>query len=166
MSSSLYTDQRTCELWAACDHVVGLSGRNRSHRPPLLPTPPSLNTAVACQICNKLGHTARFCADRSNFAFVVDSLTDSFCGVSLQDSNNTWYLDSGASQHMTPSLSTLSEVQAYSGNHTVLVGDGQRLPISHRGHSILHTSSASFPLYNVLYVPSLAKNLLSIQKFA
>ena len=44
-------------------------------------------------------------------------------------SNSLWYFDSGASNHMTLSPTTLSNTCPYKGNLTVHTADGERLPI-------------------------------------
>lgn len=46
----------------------------------------------------------------------------------------------------------------------VVVGNGEELPISHVGNSALHSSVGSLSLENVLCVPDIAKNLLSVSK--
>ncbi|PHT47016.1 hypothetical protein T459_35622 [Capsicum annuum] len=75
-----------------------------------------------------------------------------------------WYPDSGASAHMTPDPSTLTSHTPYFGSSQVMVGDGTLLPIKSIGSSTPSTTSKPFLLKNVLYVPSLTKNLLSIQR--
>ena len=52
----------------------------------------------------------------------------------------------------------------YSGTGKLALGDGSKLPITHIGHIILPTSR-SLHLKNVLMVPSITKNLISISKF-
>lgn len=67
---------------------------------------------------------------------------------------------------MTPSLSGLTNAQPYQGNGSIFVGNGCCLPITHTDSSSMSTLSGSLPLRNVLCVPSLTKNLHSIQRFA
>ena len=72
-----------------------------------------------------------------------------------------WYMDSGASSHMASDHGILSSSQPSSA-HTVTVGNGASLPIS---HIVSHTlPSLSKPLYlnNILVVPHIIKNLLSV----
>jgi hypothetical protein len=47
----------------------------------------------------------------------------------------------------------------------VHVGNGQGLPITHLGSSSLSYPSSSFHLNNVVHVPQITKNLLSVSKF-
>ena len=46
------------------------------------------------------------------------------------------------------------------------IGNGQSLSISHIGHSNVISSSNLLHLNNLLYVPSITKNLVSVSKFA
>ena len=50
------------------------------------------------------------------------------------------------------------------GNESVTVGNGQELPVTHIGNGKLITPSHDFKLDNILCVPQLASNLLSIHK--
>nr|KYP52466.1 Retrovirus-related Pol polyprotein from transposon TNT 1-94 [Cajanus cajan]KYP52509.1 Retrovirus-related Pol polyprotein from transposon TNT 1-94 [Cajanus cajan]KYP52511.1 Retrovirus-related Pol polyprotein from transposon TNT 1-94 [Cajanus cajan] len=81
--------------------------------------------------------------------------------------DDMWYPDSGASNHLTNDISYLSTKQEYQGKQRVLVGDGNSLLISHIGHSKMHTaqSNITFSLPNIMYIPNISKNLLSISKF-
>ena len=62
---------------------------------------------------------------------------------------------------MTPNFSHLDQASNYTGNDRVVVGNGVSLPITHIG-TISPTSSLE--LLDVLVVPRLTKNLLSISK--
>lgn len=62
---------------------------------------------------------------------------------------------------MTSDPAALDSYNSYSGNGTVIVGNGASLPISHIGSSAL---SKNFKLLDVLVVPYITKNLLSISK--
>ena len=74
---------------------------------------------------------------------------------------NIWIIDSGATDHMTPHSSSFSSYTASSGNQYIIVANGSNTPITGRGNIYLQPS---FPLKNVLHVPKLSNNLLSIQK--
>jgi hypothetical protein len=77
-----------------------------------------------------------------------------------------WVMDSGASTHMTNDDDNLSRCTPLSQPHFVTVGNGDVVPISSSGHTLLQSSSShSFKLNNVLLVPHLIHNLLSINKF-
>lgn len=65
---------------------------------------------------------------------------------------------------MTHDPNGVDTLVAYSGNERVMVGNGQSLPISHIGSVSPTYSSNSILLSNVLVVPGLKKNLISISQ--
>nr|DAD45035.1 TPA_asm: hypothetical protein HUJ06_003265 [Nelumbo nucifera] len=78
------------------------------------------------------------------------------------DPTPTWLLDSGGSHHVTSDLSNLSLHNPYQGTDDVMIGDGSGLQITHTGSTTIPTSSRTITLHNVLCVPSMKKNLISI----
>ena len=72
-------------------------------------------------------------------------------------------MDSGASSHMASDHGILSSSQPSSA-HTVTVGNGASLPISHISTDTLPSLSKPLYLNNVLVVPHIIKNLLSVRK--
>ncbi|RVW13786.1 Retrovirus-related Pol polyprotein from transposon RE1 [Vitis vinifera] len=80
-------------------------------------------------------------------------------------SNTTWLLDSGASHHVTTDLHNLALHSLFDGIDEIMIGDGSGLPISHTGSTSLTTPSHSFTLSNVLCVPTMKRNLISISQF-
>ena len=57
------------------------------------------------------------------------------------------------------------QADEYTGQDQVHVGNGQGLPIKHLGSASLSFPNASFKLSDVLHVPQITKNLLSVSKF-
>jgi hypothetical protein len=53
----------------------------------------------------------------------------------------------------------------YTGNDQIRVGNGQGLQISHTGLASIPSESKNFSSKNLLHVPQIQKNLLSINKF-
>ena len=94
------------------------------------------------------------------------SLTNPMASMYVADPSDSWCIDSGASQHMTPQVQRISQPQPYAGIGFDLVGNGCTLPISHTGSSSIKQSTHSILIHDVLCVPSLTRNLLSIQKFS
>ncbi|PWA54489.1 ribonuclease H-like domain-containing protein [Artemisia annua] len=72
-----------------------------------------------------------------------------------------WYVDSGATDHMTATTDNITNVTPASGTTLVTFGNNQSLPISHTGYSRLLKDVV---LNDVLVVPRLTKNLLSMSK--
>lgn len=79
-------------------------------------------------------------------------------------SSFVWLFDIRASHHVTSYRSTLHYVSKYGGPEEIILGDGTGLSISHIGHTSLSTSSRALFLSNILYVPHLHKNLISVSK--
>lgn len=75
-----------------------------------------------------------------------------------------WYLYSGASSHVTSNLNCLGDYQPYHGSETLQIGNGEGLLITHLGTSNIDTDSVNLLLTNVLCVPGITKNLLSISQ--
>lgn len=50
-------------------------------------------------------------------------------------------------------------------SHSITVGNGHTLPVTCRGNSTLTTPTSCFQLNNILVVPSLIRNLISIRQF-
>jgi histone deacetylase 1/2 len=117
----------------------GGSGRGSSFEP-----------GVYCQICGKEGHPAHRCFKRfdSNFSGPppksVSTATTSY-GV---DTN--WYMDTGATDHITGDLERLSFRDKYNGGEQVHAANGSGMDIMHIGHSTLCSPSTNLRLNNIL----------------
>ena len=94
-----------------------------------------------------------------------DETTKAYCvNHQVPQSDETWIPDSGASSHMTDRRHLFrNEFKPENGQRHVKVGGGQ-LPIMGKGTVHTRFMSSSVRLRNVLYVPRLGANLLSIPK--
>ncbi|KAL4581705.1 hypothetical protein LXL04_006232 [Taraxacum kok-saghyz] len=124
-----------------------------------------------CQLCNKPGYEAVDCWQRSNMVDYPSRKPNPRAPPSRQahtaqyHSHSTavdpsWYLDSGATDHIAPDFSKLNIVEEYHGSDTLQVGNGTHLPISH----IASTSIYNLQLPSVLIVPHITKRLISASK--
>ena len=75
-----------------------------------------------------------------------------------------WLLDSGASHHIANNLNNLSLHTPYTGSENVMIGNGATLPITHTGSNLLPSHYRDLKLTTVLCVPSMHKNLISVNK--
>lgn len=75
--------------------------------------------------------------------------------VPLPAGSSSWYLDSGATHHVCQNTSGLNQSTSYSGNSSVLMGNGTPTTISYIGNSVLPTKKKLLHLFNVLCVPSI-----------
>lgn len=74
-------------------------------------------------------------------------------------------MDSRPTHHLTNNMQALTEGKPYIGSQLLLVGNGQGLTITHTCCTCLHTSlRIHLNLTNVLCVPNIAKNFISISK--
>ena len=76
-----------------------------------------------------------------------------------------WYVDSGATHHLTADIANLAAHSEYQGPDRVRMGNGTGLPIRATGASLLCSPISSFVLKNLLHVPNITKNLLSVSQF-
>jgi histone deacetylase 1/2 len=122
---------------------------------------------VFCQLCEKEGHAVIDCFKRFDSSFTgvakksVSSATTGSYGV---DTN--WYVDSGATDHVTSELDKLTIRDKYGGHDQVHSASGSGMRIDHIGSSILHTPSSRIRLNKILHVPKATKSLLSVHQLA
>lgn len=112
-----------------------------------------------CQLCYKRGHTVIDCWYRYDEDFVPD---EKYAGTAASygvDSN--WYVDTGATDHITGELEKLTIRDKYKGQDQVQAANGAGMVITHIGRSIVNTPSRPLYLNNILYVPNANKNLIS-----
>jgi hypothetical protein len=74
-----------------------------------------------------------------------------------------WFLDTGASTHMTGANGIPHTHPVPPGSAHVIVGNDASLPVTHTGAIFVPTTSAPLHLNNVLVCPSLIKNLVSVR---
>ena len=89
---------------------------------------------------------------------------DALATLTIHDdvSDHQWTANTGASSHMTSNKGMLSHLRPYRRHESVMVGNGTLLPITHIGHTTISYGNTVLPLKNVLVVPDLERNLLSI----
>jgi hypothetical protein len=117
-----------------------------------------------CQICGKLGHSATKCRYRydqgSKEEHSANAVTTSY------NVDPSWYADTGATDHITNDLEKMAMKEEYQGTDQVAVANGQGMYICHISQSKFHTTSRTLILKDILHVPSITRNLLSVRKFA
>ncbi|CAI5946469.1 unnamed protein product [Closterium sp. NIES-64] len=143
------------------------------------------NGASKCHYCGKAGHFWRECRKRpsdwtpskarnheGNAHTASGEADDSSDSIVLLagDGNNTpsdaWFLDTGATQHMTHSASFLTNVGAPRDVKCVVFGNNKSLPVVGVGSTRLIVDSGPVDITNVLHVPGLKVNLLSVTQLA
>jgi hypothetical protein len=77
-----------------------------------------------------------------------------------------WYPESDATHHVTFDMKNLNfKSEEFHGPDQVRIGNGKGLSIHHIGHTRLFSPTLHFDFLNVLHVPQISKNLLSVHKF-
>ncbi|KAF5813031.1 putative RNA-directed DNA polymerase [Helianthus annuus] len=119
--------------------------------------------------CNRcgIGHIPAQCPNKAGQSSTRDSPQANYAAFSEAGSTtgSLWKPDTGANGHATPDLASLDNSEAYLGNNFLHVGDGNPLPICHIGSSKFYSPNKTFSLNNILHVPELKQNLLSVQQF-
>ncbi|GJY77068.1 hypothetical protein Tco_0482184 [Tanacetum coccineum] len=72
------------------------------------------------------------------------------------------FYDTRANSHVTPDLEAIENSEAYYGDDALHVGNSKGLPILHIGSSKVYSPQKMFSLKNILHVPEISHNLLSI----
>lgn len=134
-----------------------------------------------CQICSKVGHVASCCFKRFQRNYLgagndgrymdrqLAALSVTGGGSSTSTSTSypvdpNWYADTGATDHLTNDLDKLTMKEPYRGKNHVQAANGAGMRITHISHSTIPTSSHPLRLNDILHVPSVSRNLLSVKK--
>jgi histone deacetylase 1/2 len=137
-----------------------------------------------CQICSKVGHVASCCFKRFQKNFLgagndgrnmdrqLAALNDGSTTAAYHVGGSTssypvdpyWYADTAAMDHFTNDLNKLTVKEQYHGKDTVQTANGAGMCITHIGQSTIPTVSKSLHLKNIHHVPSVTRNLLSVQR--
>ncbi|XBI83490.1 hypothetical protein VPH35_091992 [Triticum aestivum] len=139
------------------------------------PPTPSLTMAAApagrpyaprCQICGKFGPMAKDCWYRynedDNSSQDEDKVVAAADGSYGVDTN--WYVDSGATNHITNELEKVTMKEKYCGKNQIYTSNSKGMRISHVVHSLFSTPRRKMYLKKILLVPSAVKNLLSFHR--
>jgi hypothetical protein len=122
-----------------------------------------------CQICQKWRHIALRCYHRFDISYTgTAASTQPHQALVAEPTSSSpsqkWFLDSDAIAHVTLDVNCLLSPQPYTGSDKVFIDNDSGLCISHTVTSSLVTLDSSLQLKNVLCVPQLTKNLLSISQ--
>jgi hypothetical protein len=134
-------------------------GENQSFR--------SNNTdeAPICQICNKRNHTALKCFNRFNHSFTPEIIPQALAAITIADNQDSeWFPDTGATDHITGNPGNLHSLTPYTGSDGVMLGNGDILQITHVGQANIESGNKSLQLNDVLLVPDIKKDLISVSK--
>ncbi|KAH9666887.1 ABC transporter G family member 40 [Citrus sinensis] len=124
-----------------------------------------------CQICFRKNHTAAHCWYRFKKNYVPNQMPNRRSAYVAENGGNrdgAWYLDSGATNHISNDFNNLNISSEYKGSDQLAVGNGAKLKIVSIGHSLLSTlephTLPHIKLNHILHVPEITKNLISVLK--
>ncbi|KAH9664249.1 Integrase catalytic domain-containing protein [Citrus sinensis] len=146
-----------------------------SGKPSMNPKPQWNASKPTCQICLRPGHTANICWKLEEFITSSAYRPPPNRGpkaayLANMDApvDNNWYLDSGATHHLTNDMNNVNGAEPFAGNSKLIVGNGVGLCITHIGSVVLRMLDAlnysDLKLNNILLVPKITKNLISISQ--
>lgn len=132
-----------------------------------------------CAYCKKKGHSIDECrkkkynenapstSNTAKAAFVAhfEAQENAFAASNNMAKSDVWYIDSGASSHMTPHAQLLSNIQP-SKVGEIRSANNAKLKVSGAGETVLNICKNNIPVSNILHVPGLSANLLSVSHIA
>ncbi|CAI6010068.1 unnamed protein product [Closterium sp. NIES-65] len=105
-------------------------------------------------------HTASGEADDSKESLVL------VAGNGNKTPSDAWFLDTGATQHMTHSASLLNNIGDPGDVTSIVFGNNELLPVIGVGSTRLIVDSGPVDVTSVLHVPGVKVNLLSVPQLA
>jgi hypothetical protein len=97
-------------------------------------------------------------------AALYSALSSAGVNAQLPPSSGDWYMDTGASSHITNMPGHFSNPHPLPFPTYITVGNGARLPVTHTAATSIPTNSSSLHLNNILVSPSIVKNLVSVRQ--
>lgn len=147
---------------------VTMDGRNNGGRGRARGRQGFSKSTVECFKCHKLGHFQYECLDwnkEANYAELDEEnemLRMSYVELHEVRRDNTWFLDSGCSNHMCGDQAMFIELDE-KFCHTVKLGNNSRMNVTGKGKVKLLINGVNLVITDVFYVPELRNNLLSIR---
>ncbi|XP_071933991.1 uncharacterized protein [Coffea arabica] len=122
---------------------------------------------VQCRSCNQKGHVEKVCKNnrRDQHAQVADQQEEEQLFVATcfasKISSEAWLIDSGCTHHMAYDESIFKELDK-SYISKVKIGNGDCIGVKGKGNVVIDYGSDTKIIYDVLYVPEINQNLLSV----
>ncbi|KAJ9563084.1 hypothetical protein OSB04_008244 [Centaurea solstitialis] len=133
-------------------HPVPVPSQYGQHMQQSTPVPPPPQPSFG-------GHASQFSQPQ------YTDLSSVFQAMSVQaPQDNNFYMDSGATRHMTFNQGTMHSLTPCNSNF-IQVGNGAMVPARYIGHCTLPYFSYPLHLNNVLVSDKLIKNLISVRRF-
>lgn len=78
--------------------------------------------------------------------------------------DDSWYPDSGATNHITADSTAVPNSTTYDGQGNIIVGNGSTLPIARVVSNVISSTSKPLILRNMLHAPDITKTLLFVSQ--
>ncbi|KAL9225479.1 hypothetical protein vseg_001396 [Gypsophila vaccaria] len=120
---------------------------------------------IVCYVCGKTSHKAYQCTEKK--IVEANAVTDDVIAAVVVEANlmgnvAEWVLDTGASRHLFIDKGLFAEFEEVADGECVYMGNSSSAVIKGKGKIFLKlTSGKTLALNNILYVPSLRRNLVS-----
>nr|XP_028964703.1 uncharacterized protein LOC114827175 [Malus domestica] len=123
---------------------------------------------VKCHKCSRFRHMQKDCTYKDNqfahYTKAEDEETNMFYvghDTTVQEEAKVWFVDIGCSNHMTANKNILHNVDTTNLTR-VKMGNGQLVDTLGRGTIAVHTKNGKMFIKDVMLVPDLKQNLLSL----
>ncbi|XP_074346360.1 uncharacterized protein LOC141685138 [Apium graveolens] len=130
--------------------------------------------SIHCNFCKKLGHNKKYYRAKKKQSeqptqqvnmLAEDDNNDEHLFMASQSIGsqdlNTWLIDSGCTSHMTRYLSIFMSIDI-SVQPKLKLGNGDIVQAKGKGQVAINTTKGTKIIANVLYIPELDQNLLSV----
>ncbi|CAJ2639257.1 unnamed protein product [Trifolium pratense] len=113
--------------------------------------------------CGKLGHMMKVCTSQQQQGDVNNQqeLLLAISGFTTNKPSKEWLIDSGCTNHMTYDRDLFKELNKTSISK-VRIGNGEQIAVEGIGTISIKTHAGMKQISNVLYVPKINQNLLSV----
>lgn len=125
---------------------------------------------IKCRKCGNLGHVERICKSSTEAKVSMEQQEDeqlfaATCFATSNSSSDLWLIDSACSNHMTPDETLFKELDK-TFTSKVKVGNGVFIPAKGKGTVAIESIAGLKYISDVLYVPNIDQNLLSVAQMA
>ncbi|KAK3040692.1 hypothetical protein RJ639_028388 [Escallonia herrerae] len=121
-----------------------------------------------CHFCKDKGHMRKECHKFREWLEKKGNLSIYVCyeSYTIDAPLNTWWVDTGATVHITNSLQGFLSVKKLNkGDRNVLVGNGEKAQVEAVGTlRLVLESGFNLDLVDTVYVPSMTRNLISVSR--